>query len=157
MSRRVFLSYDHRDQISASGFDVGAHRDLIFRGRHLADVVGRRDAPLSIEEELGRSTVTLVLIGPQTARSDVVNSDIELTLERGKGLVGLLLDPGASPPELLEDAGAEILNWKNPADIGYLSTALEAAARSAALLQRVAKQGTGAGKSCARPTARLPE
>jgi hypothetical protein len=156
MRRRVFISYEHPDQLGPSGFDLRAHDDLNFRGRHLAEPE-KRDDPAYIRDQLKRSAVTLVLIGPHTSENKAVTGEIEWTLERGNGLVGILLDPAASPPELLYEAGAEILNWSEPADVSYLKPALEAAARSAALLRRAAKRGTGSGESCARPTARFPD
>jgi hypothetical protein len=156
MRRRVFISYEHPEQLGPAGFDPGAYRDLHFRGRHLSDPASRDD-PSYIKGQLARSAVTLVLIGPHTAEDRWVANEIEWTLERGNGLVGVLLDPAASPPDRLHDAGAEILDWSDSADVAHLKPALRAAAGSAALLRRAAQRGTGSGESCARPTARFPD
>jgi hypothetical protein len=153
MTRRVFISYEHPAQLGPSGFDPAAYRDLHFR---LSDPASRED-PSYVKHQLARSAVTLVLIGPHTAENRWVANEIKWTLERGNGLVGVLLDPTASPPERLHEAGAEILNWSDSADVAHLKPALRAAAGSAALLRRAAKRGTGAGESCARPTARFPD
>jgi hypothetical protein len=155
MTRRVFISFEHPEQLGPSGFDIDAHHDLNLHGRHLADP-DRRDDPAYIREQLSRSSVTVVLFGTHAAESESVARDIAWSLEGGNGLVGIRLDPAASPPEMLHEAGAEILDWSEPADVTYLRSAIEAAARSAALLRRAAKRGTGSGESCARPTARFP-
>ena len=154
MSQRVFISYGDPAELGRSGFDVEHYQDLTVEGRHRIDPA-LWDDPGHVEQELRRATVTIVLIG--RGESDVVKRDIQWSLEHGKGLVGVRLDPGATPPDLLYEAGAEILDWTNPVDVNYLPRAVGAAARSAALLERAAARGTGSGRSCARPTSRRRE
>lgn len=156
MRQRIFLSFEHPQQLGPSGFDLAAHKDLAFRGRHLAEA-SKRDDPQYVKDQVSRSAVTVVLIGSHASENKWLRSEIEWSLEKGNGLVGILLDPAASTPVMLHEAGAEILNWRDPEDVGYLKAAIDAAARSAALLRRAARHGTGAGESCARPTARFPD
>src|SRR4051794_11867492 len=117
MKRRVFISYQHEDQLKAKGFNLMSYSknvDLEFTGRHLLDPVKSSDTDYirrKVEEQLKGSSVTVVLIGKQTAQSGWVSREIEWSLDKGNGLVGIKLDPGAPVPAALHDSGAEILDW----------------------------------------------
>jgi antiphage defense system Thoeris ThsB-like protein len=156
MSRRVFISFDHAEQLGPRGFNVESRGGFSFAGRHLADPERAHD-PAFVKDQLSRCAVTVVLFDRSGHSSDWIPREIEWSLEKGHGLVGVRLDPDATPPEPLYDAGAEILDWTAPADVSYFPTAIEAAIASAALLRRAATRGTGSGASCARPTARMPD
>lgn len=156
MKRRVFISYEHPDQLGSEGFDADAYDALTFDGRDVERHSGEA-ALARVRDQLGRTAVTLVLIGPREAPNEWVEREIEWSLEAGNGLVGIKLDPAAAPPAPLFEAGAEILDWSRPEDVTYLEHAIESAVHSATLLRRAAQRGTGSGKSCARPTARAPK
>jgi MTH538 TIR-like domain (DUF1863) len=159
MKRRVFLSYQHADQLKAKGFNLMSYAknvDLEFTGRHLLDPVKSSDRGYigrKIHEQLKGSSVTVVLIGKETAKSDWVGREIEWSLEKGNGLVGIKLDPRATPPKSLYDAGAEILDWKDPSDVRHFQRAIEAAAKGANVMQKAIERGTGSGASCGRQAA----
>jgi hypothetical protein len=80
-----------------------------------------------------------------------VRDEIEWSYELDKGLIGVRIDDKAPTPELLFEAGAEILDWTDDDDRERLVGAIRAAKRGAELMERARKQGTGLGASCARP------
>jgi hypothetical protein len=159
MKRRVFLSYQHADQLKAKGFNLMSYAKnvgLEFTGRHLLDPVKSSDPDYigrKIREQLKGSSVTVVLIGKDTAKSDWVAREIEWSLEKGNGLVGIKLDPQATPPSSLYDAGAEILDWNEPADVRHFQPAIDAAVKGADVMQKAIDRGTGSGGSCGRRAA----
>src|SRR5260370_39076557 len=76
MPRRIFISYQHADQLTAKGFNLmryNEHLDLEFVGRHLLDPVKSNDPDYigrKIREQITGSSVTVVLIGDETADSE---------------------------------------------------------------------------------------
>lgn len=115
--RHVFISYQHRDQMKAKGFNLMRYNknlDLDFVGRHLLDPVDSKNDDYitrKIREQITGSSATVVLIGKDTADSDWVAKEIQWSIEKGNGIVGVKLDPDAPVPPGLEDCGAEILQW----------------------------------------------
>ena len=115
--RRVFISYQHQDQMKAKGFNLMRYNenlDLDFVGRHLLDPVNSTNADYisrMIREQITGSSATVVLIGKDTADSDWVAQEIQWSLEKGNGIVGVKLDPDAAIPPGLDECGAEILEW----------------------------------------------
>lgn len=115
--RRVFISYQHLDQMKAKGFNLMSYNkriDVEFVGRHLLDPVDSTNAAYitsKVKEQLKGSSATVVLIGDKTADSDWVDDEIQWSLEKGNGIVGIKLDPDAEIPQGLRDTGAEILEW----------------------------------------------
>lgn len=88
MERRVFISYQHRDQLKAKGFNLmryNKHLNLEFVGRHLLDPVKSDDPAYigrKIRERLKGTSVTVVLIGDVTAQSIWVSREILWSLEK---------------------------------------------------------------------------
>jgi hypothetical protein len=115
--RRVFISYQHEDQMKAKGFNLmsyNKHVNVEFTGRHLLDPVHSNDKGYitrKIKEQITGSSATTVLIGDQTADSDWVTDEIQWSIDKGNGIIGIRLDPTAEIPQALIDAGAEILDW----------------------------------------------
>lgn len=115
--RRVFISYQHEDQMKAKGFNLMSYNknvNIEFTGRHLLDPVHSNDKAYitrKIKEQITGSSATVVLIGDQTADSDWVANEIQWSIDKGNGVVGIRLDPDADVPQALVDAGAEILDW----------------------------------------------
>lgn len=155
MPRRVFISYQHEDQLKAKGFNLlrwNDNVDIEFVGRHLLDPVdsNNRDYIRSkIKEQLEGTSVTVVLIGDDTAGSDWVADEIEWSQEKGNGLVGIRLSPDAEVPEGLDDVGAEILDWFKPGDHEQFGPAIERAAEGAKRAPLAAASTPGGG-GCAR-------
>jgi hypothetical protein len=161
MARRIFISYQHADQMKAKGFNLlrwNKNVDLEFVGRHLLDPVDSTNADYigsQIKDQLKGTSVTVVLLGKETCDSTWVRDEIEWSLEKENpnGIVAIRLDSSVPLPldspvgKALNDAGAEIIGWE-PDKFG---DAIERAARSAgrAKLLRSAVASAGGG-SCGR-------
>src|SRR5215211_5084206 len=95
--RRIFISAQHLDQLKAKGFNLMSYAknvDLEFTGRHLLDPVKSKDPAYvarRVKEELKGTSATVFLIGKQTGMSNWVEREIEWSLEKGNGLLGIKL------------------------------------------------------------------
>jgi len=133
MTRRVFISYQHADQMKARGLNLmtyNEHVNVEFKGRHLLDPVKSKDPDYisrKIKEQLKGSSATIVLIGKDTVDSTWVEKEIQWSKEQGKGIIGIRIDPDAEIPEELAEYGAEILDWYKPADVNQFDDAIERA------------------------------
>jgi hypothetical protein len=128
--------------------------DLNFVGRHLLTPVNSTNAPYvtqKIKEQMTGTSVTVVLIGKDTAKSSWVSDEIQWSLDKDRpnGLVGIKLSPDAQVPDGLVDAGAEILDWNEPADVHHFGAAIDQAALAAGRIPALQGQ-SGGGSSCAR-------
>jgi antiphage defense system Thoeris ThsB-like protein len=147
MARRIFISYQHKDQMKAKGFNLlrwNKNVDIEFVGRHLLDPVDSKNEKYIAEkvvEQLKGTSVTVVLIGNDTCDSDWVAWEIERSLakEKPNGILAIKLEKGISiTPEspvgkLLASAGAEILEWE-PSQFGdAIERAFKAAGRISAM------------------------
>ena len=154
MARRVFISYQHKDQMKAKGFNLMSYADNIdvsFVGRHLLDPVDSTSPDYiraKVREQISGTSVTVVLLGRDTADSSWVDWEIEESNNKGNGLLGIRLDPEAKVPARLIDCGAEILDWFRPEDVNEFTDAIERAAlASRRAPQLVAASGNS---SCTR-------
>jgi hypothetical protein len=155
VTRRVFISYQHQDQIKAKGLNLmryNEHLDVNFVGRHLLDPVHSSDPDYisqKIREQIKGSSATIVLIGAHTADSDWVSKEITWSLAKNppNGLVGIRIDPDARTPEALNEAGAEILDWTIPDDVHAFDAAIE---RAVAATSRGANMPTNSISTCTR-------
>jgi hypothetical protein len=155
MARRVFLSYQHEDQLKAKGFNLmryNKHLGLEFVARGLLDPVRSKDPAYiraQIREKLKGTSVTVVLLGDKTADSEWVANEIAWSIEKDSpnGLVGIKLTVDAEVPAGLE--GAEILDWHVPEDVQEFSAAIERAALAARRMTEASKF-VGSGSGCAR-------
>jgi hypothetical protein len=80
----------------------------------------------SIREQLNGTSVTAVLIGQTTIQSVWVPWEIDESLARGNGIIGIRLkgQDDAPIPQALKDAGARVINW----DVDRFSDEIERAA-----------------------------
>jgi len=135
VSRRVFISYQHQDQMKASGLNLMTYNDNLdvdFVGRHLLNPVKSSDPGYisrKIHEQINGSSATIVLIGKQTADSEWVPKEVQWSLEKQppNGLLGIRIDPEAEIPAELTQAGAEIIDWYRPEDVHDFNDAIERA------------------------------
>lgn len=160
MGRRVFISYQHRDQMKAKGFNLlrwNRNVDLEFVGRHLLDPVDSSNEPYirqKILEQLKGSSVTVVLVGKETHRSDWVKWEIEKSVEKENpnGVLAILLDDSATLPvgspvgDALREVGAEVIDWKPHEFADTIERAAKAAGRVIAIKKSIGM----AAPSCAR-------
>jgi hypothetical protein len=159
MARRIFISYQHKDQMKAKGFHLlrwNKNVNLEVVGRHLLDPVDSNNEEYirsKIIEELKGTSVTVVLIGSETSQSEWVKWEIEKSLEKSdpNGILAIRLSRNAPLPknspvgEALKNAGAEIIDWK-PYKFGE---AIERAFRAAGRIQGIRNARVGP-KSCQR-------
>lgn len=157
MARRVFLSYQHRDEGRARGFDLlrrAPNLDLKYSVRHQMQRVNSDDPGYvgeRIRSQIKGTSVTVVLIGADTASSDWVRKEVDWSLgkEQANGLLGIVIDPGAPIPPSLIDAGAELIDWTEPSDIHEFEHAIERAALAAARGPAISASA-GSGSTCGR-------
>jgi hypothetical protein len=155
MKIRIFISYQHDDQLKAKGFNLMSYNtrlDLEFVGRHLLDPVRSSDPAYisrKIREKIAGSSVTVVLIGDDTANSEWVSREIKWSLEKrpSNGMVGIRLSPNADVPDGLYECGAEILDWFKPEDVHEFQNALE---RARAIAGRARNMPTNSTSTCTR-------
>src|SRR6266568_2480699 len=97
MPRRIFISYQHQDQLTAKGFNLMRYNqnlDLDFVGRHLPDPVKSTDPDYisrKVREQITGSSVAVVLIGDETAGSEWVAREIQWSLDKRppNGILGI--------------------------------------------------------------------
>jgi len=126
--------------------------DLDFVGRHLLDPVKSNNPDYisqKIREQITGSSVTVVLIGDETADSEWVAREIQWSLDKQppNGIVGIRLNSQADIPQGLEDCGAEILKWYEPEDVQEFLDAIE---RAAATAGRALLMPTNSASTCSR-------
>lgn len=149
MTRRIFISYQHQDQLRAKGFNLlrwAKNVNFDFVGRHLLDPVKSQDpgyVTRKINEQLTGTSASVFLIGSKTATSDWVAKEIEWSKEKGNGLVGIKLEPGVQVPAELNEAGAEIVDW----EVDQFAPAIERAIVGAQRGRKMAA-ATGSGGKC---------
>jgi hypothetical protein len=160
MARRIFISFQHQDQMRAKGFNLlrwNRNVDVEFVGRHLLDPVDSTNEAYvrqCIREQLTGTSVTVILVGPKTHDSEWVGWEIEQSLakEVPNGLLAIQLPGGAPlPPQspvgaALRDAGAEVIGW-TPHEF---ADAIERAARAAGRAQVIRHGGSSSGGQCGR-------
>jgi hypothetical protein len=145
MARRVFFSFH---------YDNDVWRASIVRNSHVVEgaaAAGFQDASLWEEAKkkgdealkrlintgLENTTVTAVLIGAETASRKWVDYEIQRSIERGNGLLGIYIDglmdkdgktsARGAVPTRLSNAGAPVYVW----DRDKFGTWVEAAAKKA--------------------------
>ena len=155
MSRRVFISYQHQDQMKAKGLNLMTYNknlDVDFVGRHLLDPVDSTDPDYigrNIREQITGSSATIVLIGNRTADSEWVPKEIQWSLEKQSpnGLLGIRIDPDAQIPAELTEAGAEIIDWYTAEDVHEFDAAIERAIAATKIGRNMSVNSLG---TCAR-------
>jgi hypothetical protein len=136
-SYRIFISYQHQDQLKAKGFNLMRYNKPLgmnFTSRGLLDPVRSQDPryiEAQIKERLRGTSVTIVLLGDRTADSIWVENEIRWSGEKNppNGLLAIKLTPEAAVPAGME--GAEVLDWSSPEDVLQFPAAIERAAAGA--------------------------
>jgi hypothetical protein len=160
VARRIFISYQHSDQMKAKGFNLlqwNKNVDLEFVGRHLLDPVDSNNEPYikqKILEQLKGSSVTIVLVGKETHKSEWVKWEIERSVDKDNpnGVLAIRLDDSATLPvgspvgDALRDVGAEVIDW----DPHKFADAIERAAKAAGRVIAIKRSLATVGPSCAR-------
>ncbi len=143
MLRRIFLSFHHRDLWRAQIVrNSGAGESVALAGfldaQTWEDVLRAGDAAVKarIDECLQGTSVTVVLIGAETADRSYISYEIERSIQRGNGIFGVRIHSlkdanGATSapgqvPEVLIQVGAPVYNWQ----FGRLRDWIEIAAKN---------------------------
>ncbi len=152
MARRIFISCAYEDRAKAKGFNLlrwNKNVEIAFVGRHLLDPVDSTNHDYitrKIKEQLATTSVTVVLVGKETAKSDWVADEIAWSLAKGNGVLAICLEDGVVTPQAIKDCGAEVIGW----DPSKFDDAIERAARQGARTEALQRAGTDSGSGCSR-------
>lgn len=133
--------------MKAKGFNLlrwNKNVDFECVGRHLLDPVDSKNEKYirgQIREQLSGTSVTVVLIGKDTANSDWVTDEVKWSLEKGNGVVGIRLEPNVTTPDSLSECGAEVIDW----DPHSFQSAIERAAKWEPRTRAIATVGVSGG------------
>ncbi len=129
MARRVFFSFHYKNDIWRVNQVRKAHAVVGTAAAGFQDASlwekakqkGSAELKRMINAALEGTTVTVVLIGEETAYRDWVDYEINQSIERGNGLLGvrihMLSDQDGYTsrrgpvPDALKDAGAPVYDW----------------------------------------------
>jgi hypothetical protein len=158
MSRRVFLCYQHRDHDRARGFNLmryAPNSKLEYSVRHLLSPVNSNNEAYigsRVKGQMKGTSVTVVLIGRDTAASDWCAKEIRWSQEKrpANGLLGIRIDPDAPTPQALLACGAEVLDWSEPSDVREFEAAIERAALGAGRAEAISASASAEPGSCVR-------
>lgn len=118
-SRHVFISFDHDDIDEVNllrGQAKNDKLDLQFDDHSLKEPIDSANADYikrNIREKIDRSSVTVVYLTDKTASSEWVNWEIEESLKRGKGVIGVYKGdiPPAKTPPAFQQNGCKAVKW----------------------------------------------
>lgn len=155
--RNVFISFQHGDIDKAKGLALLSHApnvELKFNGRHLinpVDSTNRDYIRRSIREQITGSSVTLMIVGKDTANSDWIADEVRLSNEKDppNGFVVVKLSPDAVVPDGVPDH-AEELDWHKPSDVAEIGPAIKRAAAARDQVPKMKATTPGTGGDCGR-------
>ena len=145
MARHVFFSFHYERDIWRTNVvrNSGVVEGSAAAGFHDASLweeakkKGYADVKNLIDKGLAGTTVTVVLIGAQTAQRKFVNYEIAQSIARGNGLLGIYIsgikdnkgntDSQGSAPQKLTAAGAPCYHWDSTKFGGWVETAYKKA------------------------------
>jgi hypothetical protein len=130
--RHVFISFAHEDLDEVNllrGQAKNENNDLEFDDYSVKEPFDSTKADYikrQIREKIDRSSVTIVYLSERSAKSQWVNWEIQESLKRGKGVIGVYQGdrPPATLPKAFSENGCKAVKWTH-ADI---ATAIDEAA-----------------------------
>lgn len=123
VSRHVFISFDHEDLNEVNlmrGQAKNDNVDLQFDDHSVKEPYDSINADYikrNIREKIDRCSVTVVYLTDKTASSKWVNWEIEESLKRGKGVIGVYkgdTSPTMMPPAFQQN-GCKAVKWEHAA------------------------------------------
>ena len=122
-SRHVFISFDHEDLNEVNllrGQAKNDNVDLQFDDHSVKepfDSVNADYIKRQIREKIDRCSVTVVYLSAKTASSTWVNWEIEESIKRGKGVIGVYKGDKAptSVPSAFKQNGCKSVKWEHDA------------------------------------------
>lgn len=123
ISRHVFISFDHEDLDEVNllrGQAKNDKLDLHFDDHSVKEPYDSANADYikrNIREKIYRCSVTVVYLSEKTASSKWVNWEIEESLKRGKGVIGVYKGdtPPARVPPAFQQNGCKAVKWEHAA------------------------------------------
>ncbi len=123
ISRHVFISFDHEDLDEVNllrGQAKNDKLDLHFDDHSVKEPYDSANAEYikrNIREKIYRCSVTVVYLSEKTASSKWVNWEIEESLKRGKGVIGVYKGdtPPARVPPAFQQNGCKAVKWEHAA------------------------------------------
>lgn len=128
-SRHVFISFDHEDMDEVNllrGQAKNNKVDLQFDDHSVKEPYDSTNADYikrQIREKIDRCSVTMVYLTDKSASSKWVNWEIEESIKRGKGVIGVYKGdaPPAKLPSAFQKNGCKTVKWEHAG----LMTAIE--------------------------------
>lgn len=120
MARRIFIAHRGEDKNQVKGFILlrwNENVDFTFFDRSLVDQVKSDDENYikrCIREKMKGTSVTVVLIGKNTHKSKWVRWEVEESIDRDNGLLGIKLKgkADAKTPAVLKENDVEVISWQ---------------------------------------------
>lgn len=131
VSRHVFISFNHEDMNEVNllrGQAKNDNVDLQFDDHSVKEPYDSINADYikrQIREKIDRCSVTIVYLTDKTASSKWVNWEIEESIKRGKGVIGIYKD-GARPtalPLAFQQNGCKAVKWEHAALMNAIESA----------------------------------
>jgi hypothetical protein len=121
VSRNVFISFAYEDADEVNllrGQAKDEKTDLEFKDYSVKEAFDSKDADYikrQIREKMDKTSVTIVYLSPHSAKSPWVNWEIEESLKRGKGVIGVYKGdtPPAALPKAFSDNNCEAVKWSH--------------------------------------------
>lgn len=121
VSRHVFISFDHEDLAEVNLLRGQAKNDKVdlqfddYSVKEPYDSVNADYIKRQIRERIDRCSVTMVYLTDKTASSKWVNWEIEESIKRGKGVIGVYKGntPPAVLPYALQQNGCKMVKWEH--------------------------------------------
>lgn len=122
-SRHVFISFDHEDLDEVNllrGQAKNENLDLQFDDHSVKEPYDSANADYikrNIREKIDRCSVMVVYLTDRTASSKWVNWEIEESLKRGKGVIGVYKGdaPPSKTPPAFQQNGCKAVKWEHAA------------------------------------------
>jgi len=119
VSRHVFISFDHEDLDEVNllrGQAKNEKVDFQFDDHSVKEPYNSNNADYikrQIRDKIDRCSVTVVYLTEKSATSKWVNWEIEESLKRGKGVIGIYKGdaPPKSLPQAFRESGAKTVRW----------------------------------------------
>ncbi|WP_445372046.1 TIR domain-containing protein [Methylomonas sp. HW2-6] len=121
VSRHVFISFDHEDLNDVNllrGQAKNDNMDLQFDDHSVKEPYDSNNADYikrNIREKIDRCSVTVVYLSDKSATSKWVNWEIEESLKRGKGVIGVYKGdtPPTRTPPAFQQNGCKAVSWEH--------------------------------------------
>lgn len=117
----VFISFAHEDESEVDflrGQAKNEKTQLSFDDYSLKKEIGSNEETYvkkKLSEKIAQASVTVVYLSPKAHKSDWVNWEIEKSIEKGKGVIGVHKSekPPSQLPPAFKKHGCEVIKWSH--------------------------------------------